>query len=181
MPVKPSKLIAGAIVFLVFAISGNAFYQWLLNRSEANVVAQQMVSKIRPDFSLPDVDGKMRSISEWDGKVTVVNFWATWCPPCRREIPAFIELQETYENQGLQFIGVAIDSLEKVQDFIDTMGINYPTLIGENKAIEISNDYGNQFSALPYTAIINRQGNITFVKRGELTREQVEKQIKPLL
>ncbi|NOX43107.1 MAG: TlpA family protein disulfide reductase [Gammaproteobacteria bacterium] len=181
MAVKSSRLIAGALVFLVGAVGGNVFYKWAQNNSEANVVAQQMVSKPRPEFSLPDVEGQTRNISEWDGKVTVVNFWATWCPPCRKEIPVLIELQETYENQGLQIIGVAIDSKEKVQDFMDTMGIEYPSLIGENNAIEISKNYGNRYSALPFTAIINRQGEITFTHRGELTREHVEEIIKPLL
>jgi len=178
---KYFKIIAGIIIIVLGTVGGNALNKWLQSRSEAAVVAQKMVSKHRPAFSLPDVDGVVRNINEWDGKIIIVNFWATWCPPCRKEIPAFIDLQETYENQGVQFIGVAIDSLEKVQDYIDTMGINYPILIGDTDAIEISNLYGNRFGALPYTAIINRQGEITFIQRGELTQKTAEANIKALM
>ena len=143
--------------------------------------AGTMVGKQRPEFRLPDTTGKIRNINEWDGKVLVVNFWATWCPPCRREIPMFIDLQDHYADQGLQFIGVAIDKPDKVLDFIDTMGINYPILVGESDATSITKQYGNRFGALPYTVVINRSGRIVYRKRGEIDREQALGAILPLL
>lgn len=181
MTVKPTRFIAGLLVFIVGTVGGNALYKWLQDHSETNTIAQEMVSKHRPDFTLPDAEGTPHNIGEWDGKVTLVNFWATWCPPCRREIPALIELQDKYTGQGLQIVGVAIDSLDKVQDYMDTMGINYTSLIGEDKAISITKAYGNRLGALPYSALIDRQGNIRFVHRGELSSEIAEKNIKPLL
>lgn len=135
----------------------------------------------RPDFRLPDIEGQVRSISEWDGKVLVVNFWATWCPPCRKEMPAFIELQEQYADKGLQFVGIAIDEKDKVIDFSDTYGVNYPMLVGDLDAIKLGKAYGNRFGALPYTVIIDRGGNIRFTQRGELPRDIAEAEIKKLL
>jgi thiol-disulfide isomerase/thioredoxin len=135
----------------------------------------------RPEFSLPDLEGRKRVISEWDGKVLVINFWATWCPPCRKELPAFVQLQEKYARRGLQFIGVAIDEKDKVIDFTDTFGVNYPILVGDLEAIDISKAYGNRFGALPYTVITDRNGTIVFVQRGELLQEVAEKTILPLL
>ena len=140
-----------------------------------------LIGTRRPDFALPDVDGTVRAIGEWDGKVMVVNFWATWCPPCRREMPAFVELQETYGERGLQFVGVAIDDQDKVQDFIDTLGVNYPILIGGLEAIDAAKRYGNRFGALPYTVVVDRQGNIALTHRGELSRELAESTISGLL
>ena len=175
------KMIAGLLVFISGVVGGNALYKWLSEHSEGHLVAQEMVSKHRPDFALPDLAGKMHNISEWDGKVTVVNFWATWCPPCKRELPAFIELQHLYGEQGVQFVGVAIDNKEQVIAYADNAGITYPTLLGEVSAIQISRSFGNRLDALPYTVIINRKGDIALVQRGELTRELAEKTIKSLL
>jgi len=135
----------------------------------------------RPDFSLPDVDGVDHSISEWDGKVILLNFWATWCPPCRREMPAFIKLQNQFGNQGFQVIGVAIDQVDLVEAFADNIGVNYPILVGENSAIKISEAYGNQYGQLPYTVIIDRQGIIRHKKFGEVTYDEAIAFIKPLL
>jgi len=149
--------------------------------SDAISADTKIIGKLRPEFSLPDLEGKMRNIKEWDNKVLVINFWATWCPPCRKEMPAFIELQEQYGEQGLQFIGVAIDTPDAVTDFSDTYGINYPMMVGELEAIEIGKKYGNRFGALPYTVITDRSGKIVFVQRGELLKETAENTIKPLL
>ena len=81
-------------------------------------------------INLPDVFGNIHSISEWQGKILIINFWATWCPPCRKEIPEFIALQEQYSAKGLQFIGIAIDDQDSVQEYLVSTKINYPMLIG---------------------------------------------------
>ncbi|RKZ87941.1 MAG: TlpA family protein disulfide reductase [Candidatus Parabeggiatoa sp. nov. 1] len=135
----------------------------------------------RPDFSLPDLQGKIRTNSEWDGKVVVVNFWATWCPPCRKEIPLFIDWQKQYAEQGLQFVGIAIDNQEAVQNFVDTMDMNYPVLVGEYKAIPLAQNFGNRIGALPFTAVVDRAGKIVWRYPGEVTQTQVEQIILPLL
>ena len=135
----------------------------------------------RPDFTLKDIEDKLRSADEWNGKVMVINFWATWCPPCRKEMPAFIELQDQYGKQGLQFVGIAIDDKDKVVDFSDTYGVNYPMLLGTLDAIELGKQYGNGFGALPYTVIVGRDGKIAFTVRGELEKATAEVEIKKLL
>jgi len=144
-------------------------------------LAPAKVGSQRPEFSLPDQEGVIHKLSEWNGKVLVINFWATWCPPCRKETPAFVELQEQYGKQGLQFIGVAIDEKDNVEDFADTYGVNYPMLLGDLEAIKISKQYGNRFGTLPYSVIVDRQGKITFIQRGELLKTTAETQIKALL
>ena len=134
-----------------------------------------------PPFTLPDLQKQQRSVSEWDGKVLVINFWATWCPPCIREIPVFIELQKQYAEQGLQFIGIAIDNREAVQAFVNEITINYPFLIGQQEAIAIAVDLGNDRAVLPFTAIIDREGKIVSRHLGEFKRQDVENIILPLL
>lgn len=145
------------------------------------VVSTSVIGSQRPEFALPDTEGTPRNIKEWDGKVLVINFWATWCPPCRQEMPAFIELQDKFGAQGLQFVGVAIDEADKVIDFMDTYGVNYPMLLGDLAAIEVGKQYGNRFGALPYTAIVDRQGKVVFTRRGELQKHDAEIEIKKLL
>ncbi|HKK05936.1 MAG TPA: TlpA disulfide reductase family protein [Gammaproteobacteria bacterium] len=135
----------------------------------------------RPDFKLPDVDGKAHSIGQWDGKVILLNFWATWCPPCRHEIPDFIKLQKAYKGKGLTIVGVAIDTAQNVRDFVDPMGINYPILHGQNEAIDIAKSYGDRLGVLPFTVIIDRSGKVVYRHPKAMTYSEAEKLIKPLL
>ena len=148
------------------------------SRSGVSVPA---VSGARPDFSLPDIEGKSRHVSEWDGQLLVVNFWATWCAPCREEIPTFIELQERYGPQGLQFVGIAIDKLDNVTAYIEEVGINYPVLLGQLAAIEVGRSYGNEAGGLPFTVVVDRQGQIAFAKSGLFTPEEAESVIESRL
>ena len=134
-----------------------------------------------PAFSLKDLQDQLRNSKEWQGKVIMVNFWASWCPPCVREIPAFIKLQEAYANQGLVIIGIALDSKQNIVDFTDPMAMNYPVLMAEKEGIALAKAYGNRLGVLPYTVIVNRQGKIVYTHRSELTYDVAEKVIKPLL
>jgi peroxiredoxin len=136
----------------------------------------------RPDFTLTDLTGKKRHNSEWDGKVVVINFWATWCPPCIQEIPRFINIQKKYADQGLQFIGIALDTPENVQNFVQRVKINYPILVAEeDQVIAIAHQFGNHTGALPFTVIIDRQGNMVLQTPGEMDQTTIENLIKPLL
>ena len=142
---------------------------------------QEITGLYRPDFSLADVNGQIRNISEWDGLVIALNFWATWCPPCLKEIPEFIELQSKYADRGLQFIGIALQGAEEVTEFMREQGMNYPVLAGELEVIKLAESYGNHIGALPYTVIIDREGLITYVKFGQLSRKDAEEIISGLL
>ncbi|MCK5524969.1 MAG: TlpA family protein disulfide reductase [Thiomargarita sp.] len=134
-----------------------------------------------PNFSLEDLEGKTRIRSEWAGKVLVVNFWATWCPPCLKEIPVFIKLQEQYAERGLQFVGIAInDRYQVVQRFAKEEGINYPILGGEN-AIRLAERLGNHQGGLPFTVIVDRQNRLVSQHIGEMNKQEVEEAVLPLL
>ena len=181
VPMKKNiRFVAYLLTFAVGMWGGNILIQRITGDSAGREAAEAMLDKAAPAFRLTDTEGKQRSSHEWDGKVRVINFWATWCPPCRKETPMFVELQEKYGASGLQFIGIAIDDADKVQDFMDTYGINYPMLIGEDDAIAVAKQYGNQFGALPYTVIIDRSGQIRHVQRGELKEAVAEKTLRPL-
>lgn len=131
--------------------------------------------------SLPDIMGKKQAISQWRGNVLVVNFWATWCAPCQEEIPEFIEMQETYGDQGLQFIGIAIDREEMAITFSEDFGINYPVLIEAPGAASLLEATGNPQAALPYTLVINQEGEIIENFLGRVHQEKLEQVFKPLL
>jgi len=132
----------------------------VMTAQEAVVAKSLAVGSQRPLFSLADVDGVVRSIGEWDGKLLVVNFWATWCPPCLAEIPGFIKLQSEYSDRGLQFLGIALDDVENVRRFADEQKMNYPSLQGQAEAIEIGKAYGNRYGALPFTVFISPQSKV---------------------
>ena len=131
--------------------------------------------------SLPDLEGKNQSISQWRGNVMVVNFWASWCEPCRAEIPEFIELQEKFRDKGLVFIGIAVDQKERAVAFSKEIGINYPVLVGDMNAMTLADAAGNRQGALPFTVVIDRSGKITGTKLGRLSQSKLESMFKPLL
>lgn len=176
-----SRYIAYLMLFLAGLWGGNELVKLFSNNEEVAAAAQAQLNQKAVNFSLQDLDGNNHEFSEWDGKIRVLNFWATWCPPCRKETPMFVEMQEQLGDKGLQFIGVAIDEKQKVQDFMDTFGVNYPMLIGTDDAIEVAKQYGNRFGALPWTVIINREGTIVHTQGGEMTRQKAESIIHPLL
>jgi len=132
-----------------------------------------------PAFSLEDTNGKTHSLSDWKGKVIMVNFWATWCPPCKYEIPEFIEYQDQYGNDGFQIIGIGIDDPNKIKNFARTLEINYPVLLATSSAIMA--DWGNSDQVLPYSVVIDRDGSIRYIHRGQLSKLSFDSEIKPII
>ena len=164
----------------LLGLGGGIFLNQWLSKPDTTPAPQVQTDR-RPDFTLVDLEGKPRSIRDWDGKVIVLNFWATWCPTCVREMPAFIKLYETYQHKGVTIIGVALDNKQDVIDFIDPMGVEFPILLGDQKGIKLTQDYGNRLGVLPYTVVIDRKGRIVERHRNEITFEEAEVLIKPLL
>ena len=184
---KKESLITGVVVvscFLAGVFLSNTFRP---NKSPEEIISAPQTSQQNlrgtpsPDFALLDINGQQRNVSEWKGKVLVLNFWATWCPPCLEEIPHFIKLQEQYSHQGLQFVGIALESADEVVGFASEQGINYPLLVGEQEVIKLAGKFGNRNGGLPYTVIIDREGNISFIKQGSLSTVEAEQVITSLL
>lgn len=141
---------------------------------------QYFIGKPHPGIVLPDRSGKQRSLEEWRERILVVNFWATWCQPCRREIPAFNRLQKEYADK-VRFIGVAIDNSKAVETFIKQIPIHYPVLIGGLEGAAIAEAWGNESGALPYTVIVDAQGRISSIAAGMLSDEVLRRQLDKLL
>jgi len=134
---------------------------------------------VLPSFSYPDLQGKQRQSSEFADKVLVLNFWATWCPPCRKETPEFVALQEAFRGQ-VQFIGIAIDDEEPVREFADSYGVNYPLLLGDVEAVALSRQLGNRYEGLPFTVVMAPGGNVVLRHTGGLDREKLEPLLREL-
>lgn len=128
----------------------------------------------RVDFVLPDLDGHNRRLSEWDGQVILLNFWATWCPPCKKEMPMFQQRYESHAAHGFTIVAVAVDELDDTRAFVTEHGIEFPVLIGQADAIAVGRQYGNRIGALPYTLIIDREGFVRETHRGEVTAADVD-------
>jgi peroxiredoxin len=136
-------------------------------------------STAAPDWQLSDVDGKPVKLSDFKGKVVILDFWATWCPPCRREIPGFVAIQKKYAEKGFTVIGVSVDEQgpSVVKPFIHQLGMNYPVVMGTPKIVV---DYGG-IEAIPTTFIIDRQGNVVTSFQGFTDQATFESVIGPLL
>ncbi|MEO8537666.1 MAG: TlpA disulfide reductase family protein [Betaproteobacteria bacterium] len=131
-------------------------------------------------LELPDVDGHVTSLAQWRGKVMFVNFWATWCGPCREEMPQFVATQARDGAKGVQFVGIAVDQVDKVRQFSKEFNINYPLLIGGFGAIELSKALGNDLAALPFTIVLDRQGNVAHTQLGPLKAPALDALIQSL-
>ncbi len=123
---------------------------------------------------LDDPAGKPQPFAQWQGKTLVVNFWATWCPPCREEMPAFSRLAEKYRDRGVQFVGISIDNADNVRRYLQEENIAYPLLIGGSDAIQLSADLGNAAQAMPFTVIFSPDGKIVERKLGTYKEEELE-------
>ncbi len=126
------------------------------------------------DFSLPDLDGVERSLSEWAGNHRLLNFWATWCAPCRREIPLLKAFQDQYGEAGIQVIGIAVDFPEEVAAYAVDAQFNYPVLIGQEDAMALAESSGVDFIGMPFTMIVTADGELVKAHMGEIHQEDLD-------
>jgi peroxiredoxin len=122
---------------------------------------------------MKDSSGKQRKMSEWQGKVLLLNFWATWCPPCVSEMPELVALQNELASKNLQVVGIGIDSPSNIREFAEKHQITYPLLLGGLEGSELSRQFGNQSGGLPFTILIGPDGSVRQTYMGRLNMEKV--------
>jgi len=169
---------AGAFL-AVAAIAGIAGYHF----NQANLRSQTTVAAAQKLMLAPlsGMNGRGQTLSQWRGKVLVVNFWATWCAPCREEIPALKKINRTYAANGMVLVGIAIDDVAKVREFAAEMNIGYGLFIATAETLGIGRDLGNQAGVLPFTVVMDRAGKVAFTHAGALTEASLGAVLAPLL
>lgn len=172
---KLSYLLVALIAVAIGFMAAKAFRS---NHAEpTQVIAETRIKApvlTLPEFSLKNRAGELQSIRSWPGKSLVINFWATWCAPCRREIPLLKDLQQHHAATGTQVIGIAVDFRDEVLKYADAMQMDYPLLIGEQDGLNAVDAFGIEAVGLPYTVFTDAKGNIIATHIGELHKPQAE-------
>lgn len=185
------KAVTYVIVALVAGLAGFAIYRYALKPAavpEAEIASVGTLASapeptseesggtptVLPDFTLTDIAGSPRSIRSWTGKSMIVNFWATWCAPCRREIPLLKDLQQQRGPEGFQVVGVAVDVREDVLNYAKEIGIDYPVIMGEQEGLEAVGKFGLGSIGFPFTVFTDNQHRIVLTHLGELHAAQAD-------
>lgn len=178
-----NKKLFVAIALIGLMIAGLATYLLQTKKpipesapSAANVTAESKTPSPVPNinFSLPDLDGDVRQLAEWNGKARLVNFWATWCAPCRREIPLLKKTQTEHEANGVQIIGIAVDFAEDVAAYAEEAEFNYPILVGQEEAMAAAEASGIEFIGLPFTIVLAPDGELLATHIGEIVESHID-------
>mgnify|MGYP001821045025 CR=1 FL=1 len=167
-----NKVALGALVLMVAAGIGGWYFARVSEEDRYRVPTPTDVEEVV--FSLADMDGAMRSSSEWAGKARLINFWATWCAPCRREIPLLKQTQEEHGDNNVQVIGIAVDFVDEVNAYAEEAQFNYPVLVGQEDAMAIAEDSGIEFIGLPFTMIVAPSGELIKAHVGEIVESHIE-------
>jgi thiol-disulfide isomerase/thioredoxin len=131
--------------------------------------------------TLIDTNNVKTNLEQYRGKIIVLNFWATWCPPCREEMPELSQLQTAYKNKNVVVLGVAIDELAAVNEYLQTSPVTYPILLSENESMDLAIQLGNAQAVLPYTVIIDADGNVIDTFLGRITLSLLEISLQKLM
>jgi len=154
-------------------------WQFGLQRNDVTTLPE--ASATLPDNYWSNLDGGQNQLSEWWGKVLIVNHWATWCGPCRKEIPMFMEVQQQYAGQGVELIGIAHDDEQDVRRYVDSMGMDYPQLLaGKGAGQKWLAELGNNGS-LPFTLIYDREGYLRAKKVGLMSESELRRAVESVL
>lgn len=179
--------LAVALVALTASFSGLAFFSFGERDSQLRQdipappqVTPAAVARLFAQ-SLPDLDGRPQSLEQWRGKVLVVNYWASWCQPCRKEMPHLSTLHGRLAARGVQVVGIAADTAEPVRNHVRTMPVAYPLLIGGPEAIRLTRDFGNTPQAVPLTIVIDRAGQVRAAVLGITHEDALERLLLSLL
>jgi thiol-disulfide isomerase/thioredoxin len=186
------------VIVLLVVIAGAAgfgVYQWLAPTTgpapaDGTPVPQPQVA-MKPMTPEEGLNAKYESLGEsgshrledWHGKVVLVNFWATWCAPCREEIPLLVKLQATYAAQGLQVVGIATDEVNQkdVKDYLTKMVVNYPMLMGDESVNRMVAGFGGNLIGLPYSLLLDRNGRVLKLYPGELDPHEADAMVRAAL
>jgi peroxiredoxin len=136
----------------------------------AGAATEDLIGRKRPDFTLGAVDGKRVSAADFDGLVVLLNFWATWCEPCRAEMPMLSEVYEAHAQRGFTVVGIALDDVAQAREFVAELGVAYPILVGGADVMAVGAAYGNRAGLLPYSVLVDRDGIIRWTHLGEVRR-----------
>lgn len=170
-----------AYILLSLCIGFIIFNIFLKDKYTANNAPMQFPTQALFAAKLVDTDGKVQAIKQWQGKLIVLNFWATWCPPCREEMPELSELNKQYQNKNVVVLGIAIDEAGLVKTFRQENNISYPLLSAENEGMELASGLGNDKGVLPYTVIILPDGRVAKTFFGRISKPLLEETLSKII
>ena len=162
------------LVFVAIAILSAVFGAYVSVKMQPSVKSDSLAVESLMKANLPDTQGQTHALSEWRGKVLLVNFWATWCPPCVEEMPELVDLQNSSEIKNLQIVGIGVDSPSNIQQFTKKYQISYPILMAGMEGTEIARALGNQAGGLPFTVLLDSEGRVRQTYLGRLNMKQVK-------
>ena len=162
------------LILIPLALAALAAGVWLAQTRYAPQAPAATAVSALWQLSFPDVQGQPQALSQWRGKTLVLNFWATWCAPCREEIPDLMAIRSEYAAKSVEIVGIAIDNAQAVAPYARQMKITYPVLIGEGEALAMARALGNPSGALPYTVIIAPDGTVLMRHLGRLPKAKLQ-------
>lgn len=192
MSVRLLRLVRYASILLICSLAGYYAGLFVFAPDDATTITPQMLTDAKttvatpeddasgalpltlPDIQLADLGGEMHSLREWADGPLVINFWATWCAPCLREMPMLETVWQERQGNSLTIVGIAVDRIDAVTPYIEKTGVTYPILVGRSDAMEAAEAFGPDFAGLPYTVFVAGGGRVIGVYSGELERDRLE-------